>query len=299
MSLVKGTGPGGRITKKDVLSFTPSANITSSENDTDSKQDIEDVSTADIKEPVQIPPISDATTNTDIPISKDTGDKLPLSRMRQQIARVTVQSKQQTPHYYVSTEINMTEAMDLRNQINSSLESEGVRISVNDLVIKACVDALNLHPKFNASFKEDGVLINSSINIGIAIAEEEGLIVPAIMECNNKSVKDISTASKDLVARSKGGTLRPQEYTEGTFSISNLGMFDVSSFIAIILPPQSAMLAVGSVAEQAIVKDGDVAVAKMMNATLSADHRVTDGAEGAKFILDIKQRLENPMTLVI
>ena len=161
--------------------------------------------------------------------------------MRQQIARVTVQSKQQTPHYYVSTEINMTEAMDLRNQINSSLESEGVRISVNDLVIKACVDALNLHPKFNASFKEDGVLINSSINIGIAIAEEEGLIVPAIMECNNKSVK----------------------------------------------------------AEQAIVKDGDVAVAKMMNATLSADHRVTDGAEGAKFILDIKQRLENPMTLVI
>ena len=219
--------------------------------------------------------------------------------MRQQIARVTVQSKQQTPHYYVSTEINMTEAMDLRKQINSSLESEGVRISVNDLVIKACVDALNLHPKFNASFKEDGVLINSSINIGIAIAEEEGLIVPAIMECNNKSVKDISTASKDLVARSKGGTLRPQEYTEGTFSISNLGMFDVSSFIAIILPPQSAMLAVGSVAEQAIVKDGDVAVAKMMNATLSADHRVTDGAEGAKFILDIKQRLENPMTLVI
>ena len=299
LSLVKGTGPGGRITKKDVLSFTPSANITSSENDTDSKQDIEDVSTADIKEPVQIPPISDATTNTDIPVSKDTGDKLPLSRMRQQIARVTVQSKQQTPHYYVSTEINMTEAMDLRNQINSSLESEGVRISVNDLVIKACVDALNLHPKFNASFKEDGVLINSSINIGIAIAEEEGLIVPAIMECNNKSVKDISTASKDLVARSKGGTLRPQEYTEGTFSISNLGMFDVSSFIAIILPPQSAMLAVGSVAEQAIVKDGDVAVAKMMNATLSADHRVTDGAEGAKFILDIKQRLENPMTLVI
>tara|TARA_B100000686_G_scaffold355224_1_gene471296 strand:- start:2342 stop:3679 length:1338 start_codon:yes stop_codon:yes gene_type:complete len=299
LSLVKGTGPGGRITKKDVLSFTPSANITSSENDTDSKQDIEDVSTADIKEPVQIPPISDATTNTNIPVSKDTGDKLPLSRMRQQIARVTVQSKQQTPHYYVSTEINMTEAMDLRNQINSSLESEGVRISVNDLVIKACVDALNLHPKFNASFKEDGVLINSSINIGIAIAEEEGLIVPAIMECNNKSVKDISTASKDLVARSKGGTLRPQEYTEGTFSISNLGMFDVSSFIAIILPPQSAMLAVGSVAEQAIVKDGDVAVAKMMNATLSADHRVTDGAEGAKFILDIKQRLENPMTLVI
>ena len=218
LSLVKGTGPGGRITKKDVLSFTPSANITSSENDTDSKQDIEDVSTADIKEPVQIPPISDATTNTNIPVSKDTGDKLPLSRMRQQIARVTVQSKQQTPHYYVSTEINMTEAMDLRKQINSSLESEGVRISVNDLVIKACVDAINLHPKFNASFKEDGVLINSSINIGIAIAEEEGLIVPAIMECNKKSVKDISTASKDLVARSKGGTLRPQEYTEGTFS---------------------------------------------------------------------------------
>lgn len=299
LSLVKGTGPGGRITKKDVLSFTPSSDIISSENDTEPSQAIGDISTDDINQTVEIPPLPTSPANADVPVSKDTQDKLPLSRMRQQIARVTVQSKQQTPHYYVSAEINMTEAMDLRNQINSSLESEGVRLSVNDLVIKACVDALHVHPKFNASFKEDGVLMNSSINIGIAIAEEEGLIVPAIMQCNNKSVKDISTASKDLVARSKGGTLRPQEYTDGTFSISNLGMFDVSSFIAIILPPQSAMLAVGSVAERAIVKDGDLAVAKMMNATLSADHRVSDGAEGAQFLLDIKQRLENPMTLVI
>ena len=223
----------------------------------------------------------------------------PLSRMRRQIARVTVRSKQETPHYYVSAEIDMTGAMSLREQINSSLEAEGVRVTVNDLVIKACATALGLHPKFNASYTDDGIRMNEDIDIGIAIAQEAGLIVPAVMDCGGKSLREVSAASKDVISRANGGTLSAEEYTGGTFSISNMGMFDITSFVAIILPPQSAMLAVGSVTERPVVCDGKVTVASMMNATLSADHRVSDGAEGARFILEIKRLLENPLSLVV
>ena len=223
----------------------------------------------------------------------------PLTRMRRQIARVTVRSKQETPHYYVSAEIDMTEAMSLRKQINASLEAEGVHVTVNDLVIKACATALGLHPKFNASYSDDGIRMNDNIDIGIAIAQEAGLIVPAVMGCGGKSLREVSAASKDVISRANGGTLSAEEYTGGTFSISNMGMFDITSFVAIILPPQSAMLAVGSVAERAVVRDGKVTVASIMNATLSADHRVSDGAEGARFILEIKRLLENPLSLVV
>ena len=227
------------------------------------------------------------------------GEMVPLTRMRRQIARVTVRSKQETPHYYVSAEIDMTEAMSLRKQINASLEAEGVRITVNDLVIKACATALGLHPKFNASYSDDGIRMNDNIDIGIAIAQEAGLIVPAVMDCGGKSLRETSAASKDVISRANGGTLSAEEYTGGTFSISNMGMFDITSFVAIILPPQSAMLAVGSVAERAVVRDGKVTVASVMNTTLSADHRVSDGAEGARFILEIKRLLENPLSLVV
>ena len=259
---ITGTGPGGRITKEDVLAFEGPAGAAA-------------------------PPRDGA------------GEVVPLTRMRQQIARVTVKSKQEIPHFYVSAEIDMSQAVELRRQVNSGLEQEGVRVSINDLVIKACVGALKLYPKFNASFAEDGIKMNEAINVGIAIAEEEGLIVPAIMDCGSKSLAEVARASKDLVERSQGGTLSTQEYTGGTFSISNLGMFDVSSFVAIIHPPQSAVLAVGTVAERPVVRDGQVAVASMMNATLSVDHRVADGAEGARFIVEVKRLLESPALLLL
>ena len=232
-------------------------------------------------------------------VEEAAGEMVPLTRMRRQIARVTVRSKQETPHYYVSAEIDMTEAMSLRQQINASLEAEGVRVTVNDLVIKACATALKLHPKFNASYSDDGIQMNKNIDIGIAIAQEAGLIVPAVMDCGGKGLREVSAASKDVISRANGGTLSAEEYTGGTFSISNMGMFDITSFVAIILPPQSAMLAVGSVTERAVVRDGKVTVASVMNTTLSADHRVSDGAEGARFILEIKRLLENPLSLVV
>ncbi len=374
LALIRGTGPGGRITRDDVLSFVPEPEeepveepAVEMEDETaeepaaevveepveepvaevveepveepaaEPEEEISEVPTAKVveetaevpaseiveepveeptaepeEEPVEEPvaeivedPATEAEEETfeepvaEPEVEEDAGEMEPLTRMRQQIARVTVRSKQEIPHYYVSAEIDMTEAMSLRKQINKSLGGEGVRVTVNDLVIKACVGALALHPKFNASFSDDGVQMNPDVNIGIAIAQAEGLIVPAIMDCGDKGLREIAAASKDLIERATNGTLSSQEYTGGTFSISNMGMFDIASFTAIILPPQSAMLAVGSVAERAVARDGRIEIANMMNATLSADHRVSDGAEGARLILEIKRRLENPLSLVV
>jgi pyruvate dehydrogenase E2 component (dihydrolipoamide acetyltransferase) len=219
--------------------------------------------------------------------------------MRQQIARVTVRSKTEKPHFYVTADVDMTEAMALRQQINKALESEGVRVTVNDLIIKACVEALKVYPKFNAYYADDAIQMNPDINIGIAIAVEEGLLMPAIMKCNTKTLKQIAVASRDLATRAQSGSLRPQEYSGGTFSISNLGMFDVTSFVAIIQPPQSAIIAVGTVSKKAVVVDDEIRIRQIMTATLAADHRVVDGAEGARFLIEVKRLLENPMSAIV
>ena len=226
-------------------------------------------------------------------------DALALSRMRQQIARVTLRSKQEKPHFYVTSEVDMTEAMNLRRQVNAALEAQGVRVTVNDLIIKACVDALKTHPKFNAFLQDDAIRLNDAVNIGIAMAVEDGLLMPAIMGCEDMSLKDIAAASKDLADRAQNGALRPDEYTGGTFGISNLGMFDVSTFVAIIQPPQSAILAVGTVAKKPVVRDDQIVVRQIMNATISADHRIVDGAEGAQFLIQVKRLLENPLALIL
>ena len=226
-------------------------------------------------------------------------DSMPMSRMRQQIARVTARSKQEKPHFYVTSEVDMTEAMALRSQINAALAGEGVRVTVNDLIIKACADTLKKHPKFNAYLEGDAIRPNDSVNIGIAMAVEEGLLMPAIMGCESMSLKALALASKDLADRAQNGALRPDEYTGGTFGISNLGMFDVSTFVAIIQPPQTAILAVGTVAKRPVVRDDEIVIRQTMNATISADHRVVDGAEGAQFLIDVKDALENPLRLVL
>ena len=223
---------------------------------------------------------------------------VPLTRMRQQIARVTVGSKTTIPHFYVTTDIDMTEAMSLRKEINASLEGD-VRVSVNDLVIKASVHTIKGYPKFNSSYTDEGIRMHDSINIGMAIADENGLIMPAILDCGDKSLTEISAASKDLVRRSQSGTLQVEEYTGGTFSISNMGMFDVTSFVAIIQPPQSAVLAIGTVQKRPVVQGNSVVVREIMSATLSVDHRVSDGAEGAQFIVQLKEYLKHPLRLLV
>ena len=286
LAQVSGTGPDGRIIEQDVLAFTAAqAEVRESE------------STAPYVATEQPSPEVVATPPAEVAAAPDT-ERVELSRMRQAIARVTVDSKRQAPHFYVTADIDMGKAMELRREINEALPPEG-RVSVNDLVVRACAIALGRHPKFNAFFQEDHLQFNNSINIGIAISLESGLIVPGVSDCGNKSLAEIAAASKDLIARANSGSLRNEEYSGTTFSISNLGMYDVDSFAAIIFPPHAAVLAVGTVKEQPVVRDGQLAVGQVMKATLSTDHRVADGAEAARFLVEVKGLLEKPISLLL
>ena len=275
---VIGTGPGGRIVKSDILQLIDNVettekvkiNFKSETNDVESQ--IQDI---------------DSTVKEE-------------NKMRAQIARVTQRSKQEVPHYYLSTDINMDKALEIRSQINSKLAHQNIKISINDMIMKSVIDTLKKFPIFNSRYENGTVNMNEEINVSIAIAMEDGLIMPSIINCNDMDIKQLSISSKDLVDRTKNGKLTGAEYTKGTFSISNLGMFDVNSFLAIILPPQTAMLAVGSVKKIPIVSpEENIMISNIMNASLSADHRVTDGAEGAKFLAEIKNNLENPVNLII
>ena len=286
LSQVSGSGPEGRVIEQDVLSYTPSP--------------------VEISEAVAPTPYQAAPSGVpEVPVAAPAESAVPshterveLSRMRQAIARVTVDSKQQAPHFYVTAEIDMGRAMELRRELNDVLTAEE-RVSVNDMVVRACAIALARHPKFNSFFREDHLQFNGAINVGIAISLESGLMVPGISDCGSRSLAEIAVASKDLIARANSGSLRNEEYSETTFSVSNLGMFDVDSFAAIIFPPHAAVLAVGTVKEQPVVRDGELAVGQIMKATLSTDHRVADGAEAARFLVEVKELLEKPVSLLL
>ena len=280
LSMITGSGPGGRITKNDVMQAVEIIADTSASVPS---------SSTDIIEPQLKTSPSQAIQHNFVPLNK----------MRSQIARVTVASKTNAPHFYVSVEVEMTKLMNIRSQLNETLKDQGIKVSVNDFMIRAAVETLKNFPKFNSSFIDEGIKFNNDINIGIAIATEDGLIVPAVTGCQNKTIVEIAQSTKDLIERSQGGKLTPNEYTGATFSISNLGMFDVDNFVAIILPPQAAMMAVGSVKPRPVVKDNEIVIEETMNITLSSDHRVVDGAEGAKFVGELKKVLESPLLLIL
>jgi len=218
--------------------------------------------------------------------------------MRQAIARRMTTSKQTQPHYYLTLDIDMTDALEFRQRLNAAA-SETQRVSINDLIVKACAVALERHPKFNAEFAENSLRMHKSVNICIGVALDEGLIAPAIMDCGSKTLGRIASDAKDVIERAKGGRLRADEYSEGTFTITNLGAYGVEMLIGIINPPQAAILGVGSVLARPAVVDGQVVVRQLMKVALSADHRVTDGAEGARFIKEIQGLLENPASLAL
>jgi len=284
LSNITGTGPGDRITREDVLAFEAAAQAAPAAVVTPSTHE-----TGGIAPPAPTPAV---------PMAEAPPGRVELSRMRQAIARSTIQSKGETPHFYVTSEIDMTAATEMRRQLNETLED--TKITVNDLIIRATVLTLQKFPTLNSFYKGDYLETHSYINIGVAIALEQGLIVPAIANCESKSLEEIARASKDLAERAQQGHLRQEEYAGGTFSISNLGMFGVDSFSAIILPPQSAVLAVGSVKKVSVVDDNNqVVVSQRMKATISVDHRVSDGAEAARFLVELKRLLENPVSLVM
>ena len=258
---IQGTGPEGRITKEDVEAFLTRRAAPRAETPAPSTEDV------------------------------------PLTRMRQTIARRMAESKQQAPHFYVTVEILMDEALALRARLNGDLGEKVV--SVNDLILKAAARALRTFPNLNGSFTGESLRRHGEIHMGFALALPEGLIVPVIRHCDRKSIPEIAREAKDLGERARTGRLHPDELQGATFTVSNLGMFDVENFIAIINPPQAAILAVGSAQPRAVVDGGAIRAATVMKATLSADHRVTDGAEAARYLAEVKRLLQNPALLLV
>ena len=280
LSLAPGTGPQGRVTRDDVLAFHGAG----AASDVGRRAEGQTESGAPASAPSALGGLTPRQPNPD--------GQIPIGKMGQAIARRTQSTFNEAPHFYVTVRVDMTDAMAWRDALNRQLSADR-RVSVNDLVMKACATALQRHPAFNATFEGDHLRVHPHVNIGMAVALQEGLMVPAILSCEEKSVADIAAAARDLAARTKAGSLRQEEYT-GAFSVSNLGMFGVSEFTAIIVSPQVAVLAVGEVQDTVAPRDGGIHIRKMMNATLSADHRAVNGAEAALFAAEIKRLLEHP-----
>lgn len=223
-------------------------------------------------------------------------EEVAVSQMRKTIARRLSESKFSAPHFYLTMEIAMEKAMALRASLN---EVSPVKISFNDIVIKAAAVALRQHPKVNSSWLGDKIRYNHHIHIGMAVAVDEGLLVPVIRHADGKGLSAIAAEAKDFAARARDRKLQPADWEGNTFTLSNLGMFGIEEFTAIINPPDACILAIGAIVEKPVVKDGQIAVGHRMRVTLSCDHRVVDGASGSAFLVTLKQLLEDPMRLLL
>lgn len=282
ISQVDGTGPGGRITRADV-----EAHLERPEAEREKPAPEAAPRRVEVAVPEHLPEVP--------------GERQTLSQLRKTVARRMVQSKAQAPHFYETISVDMGAAMQLRKQVNEyAEEAEDVKVSVNDLVVKAAARVLKQFPRMNASFAGEEVVLHQQVNIGIAVDTEDGLLTLVIPETDTKSLTQIARAARDKVTRAREGKLNAQDFAvDGTFTVSNLGMFGIEEFVAIINPPEAAILAVGVVKPTPVVVDGEVTVAQIMRATVSADHRVVDGAEVAQFLAELRRVLENPMALLV
>ncbi|WP_376789862.1 dihydrolipoamide acetyltransferase family protein [Thermoflexus sp.] len=271
---IPGTGPGGRVVKRDIDRYLQA------------------------RAPAPTPAVAPAPAVAPTPPSPPPPTAIPVSPLRQAIARRMTASKQTVPHFYVTVEVAMDEAMAWRARINEALGERG-KVSVNDMVVKAAALALREFPALRSSYQEGGIVRHEAIHIGIAVALEEGLITVVLRDADKKPLAQIARESKELVERARNGKVRPEDIEGSVFTVSNLGMYEVEHFIAIINPPEAAIMAVGSVREVPVVKNGQLAVGQRMKVTVSADHRVTDGAEVARFLQVFRRYLENPLLLLI
>ena len=222
-----------------------------------------------------------------------------LTPMLKAVAARMAQSKATVPHFYVESEIDMTRALELRAELNGGLAASGGKISVNDLIVRACALALLEHPQAHRSFVDGRHVYHAHANVGIAVALDDGLIVPVVVSADTKSVREISSETRDLAGRAREGNLKQREIEGGTFTVSNMGMFDVANFEAIINPPESAILAVGATVPRPVVADGDITIRQIMRVTLSCDHRACSGADGAKLLQTVKRLLQSPSLLLV
>ena len=223
---------------------------------------------------------------------------VPLTQLRKTIAKRLAQSMGPIPTFYLTTEIDMERVAEGREVLNQGSDAEDLRVSFNDIILKVVAMALRQHPDCNAWWQEDHIRYWRDIHLSLAVAVEDGLITPVIRYVDQKSLREISAEARDLAGRARSRRLKPEDYTGGTFSVSNLGMFDIDQFTAVINPPEAGILAVGSIAPKPVVVDGTVQVRRRLRATLSCDHRVIDGATGAAFLKTLKTMLENPLAIV-
>ena len=289
LAAIAGSGPHGRIVKSDVDAAVASGGARAA--------------------PAAVAPAPAAAAAPAAPApsgpgAKEMADLLgmtysqePLSGMRKVIAQRLTEAKQTVPHFYLTLDCEVDELLKVRKELNNRLD--GVKISVNDFVIRAAALALKQVPTANASFDPGGMLFYDHADISVAVATPTGLITPIIKQAEGKGLAAISAEMKDLAARARDGKLKPEEYQGGTFSVSNLGMFGIKDFAAIINPPQGCILAVGAGEQRAVVKDGALAIATVMSCTLSVDHRVVDGAVGAEFLAAFKKMIEYPMAMLL
>ncbi len=265
LAQVKGTGESGRIVKRDIENFTPAA-------------------------------VSATSVGKFVPTGQEDFDEKPNSQMRKVIAKRLAESKFTAPHYYLNVEFDMTNAMSFREQYNSLPDT---KISFNDIVVKACALALKQHPQVNSQWFADKMRLNNHVHIGVAVAVEDGLVVPVVRFANEQSLPQIGAAVKDFATRARSKKLTPQEMEGSTFTVSNLGMFGIESFTSIINQPNSAILSVGAIVEKPVVKNGQVVVGHTMKLSLACDHRTVDGATGALFLQTLKGYIENPVTMLV
>ena len=295
---IDGSGPQGRIVERDVRAAMERGDAQAGgEADGSAEAGGADEEDGAAEQPAasQAPQAPQAPAPTGAPGT----EMMEMAKMQKVIAERMSASKQQVPHFYATVEVEVDDLMALRKQINGQLEEQGIKISVNDFVMKACALAIKEHPKLNSLWTSEGVELHETVNMAMAVALEAGLITPVIKDTANKTLSAISSASKDLAKRARDGVLKPDEYQGGTITVSNMGMFGVESFSAIINQPQAAIIAVSSIVQRAMVKDGEVAPVSTMKLTLSADHRIANGAEGAQYMAEVKRLMENPMVLVV
>lgn len=287
---VKGTGPGGRIVRDDIEDYRDKQ----SGQQPETAQAAQAQPTASTQqEQAQAPQTAKAQAT-----AEPDAEIITLSRMQNVIARRLSASKQTVPHFYVSNEVDMTDLIALRQTLNGNVGEGGVKVSINDLIIKASALALEKHPNVNSSFAEGQFIQHKRVNVGMAVDIPQGLVVPVIKDANIKGVRSIAREARALINKAKAGKLSQSDLEGGTFSVSNLGMLDVTEFIAVINPPESAILAIASVRKTYVPINDQPVVRDLMTMTLSADHRILYGAAVARFLQEVKRLLENPFELL-
>lgn len=274
---IKGSGPAGRIIKRDIEAALAQVTTTVP---------------AEVLEPLT------AEVQSSIAYKEASYREEPTTQMRRTIAKRLVQSIGPIPTFYLTVEVEMDKAIEFRQQINSTV-GDDEKVSLNDVIVKVAAMALMKHPFVNSSYRDDKIRFYEDADIGVAVAIEDGLITPVVRKANKKGILEISKEIKKLAALAREKRLQPEEYTGATFSISNLGMYGIKQFTAIINPPEAAIIAVGSATPTPVVRNGEIVIRNIMHVTMSCDHRVIDGATGARFLQTFKQMLENPILMVV